>query len=71
MYTVMLVQDDGHGAVGAGSETFNTLKEAQFFAKLKLPDFDSDQDQVFITFRGPSDPCSRTIEWVREPDWWA
>ena len=39
--------------IGAGSEDFKTLKEAQFFARMVLPEFTGEYDQLVIEQHEP------------------
>ena len=70
-YTVVMVSQDSLNSecIGAGTEDFKTLKEAQFFARLMLPNFDGDHDQIFIEFQGPSDFVPQEIEVIKEVHW--
>ena len=61
-YTVGMVSQDSLDSecIGAGSEDFKTLKEAQFFARMVLPEFTGEYDQLVIT-HGVHGPIVETL----------
>ena len=69
-YIVTFIQDDGYGAIGCGQEFFDTLDRARAFALAELPDYNSDQDQVYIEYAESEDHVPQIIESIREPENW-